>query len=256
MTRLDFAVAIPARFASTRLPGKPLADINGEPMIVHVARRAREAGASEVVVATDDQRIVDALAAQDLAVVMTRPEHLSGTDRLAECAAICGWPDDRIVVNLQGDEPMAPPQAIDAVARCLQQSGAPIATLAVPLENAEAMFDPSCVKLVRSAAGDALYFSRAPIPWNRDRYARDRLSLGHASALRHVGLYAYRVGALRAFAAMPPGALEQIESLEQLRVLEAGWRIAVAISPVAIPAGVDTAADLQRVREHLSVVTL
>jgi len=247
----DFVVAIPARYGSSRLPGKPLADIAGQPMIVHVARRAREAGASAVVIATDDQRIADAVLPLGLQVQMTRSDHVSGTDRLAECAALQGWADDRIVVNLQGDEPLAPPAAIRAVAQCLHASSAPVATLAVVLDESANLFDPACVKLVRNAAGDAMYFSRAPIPWDRDRFAQDRVTLTGAHWLRHVGLYAYRVGALREFAAMPPGVLEQVESLEQLRVLEAGWRIAVAISPVAIPAGIDTPADLQRVRELL-----
>ena len=248
----DFVVAIPARYASSRLPGKPLADIAGEPMIVHVARRAREAGASAVIIATDDQRIADAVSPLGLQVQMTRADHLSGTDRLAECAVEQGWADDRIVVNLQGDEPLAPPAAIRAVAQCLHASSAPMATLAVALDDSASLFDPACVKLVRNAVGDAMYFSRAPIPWDRDRFAQDRVMLAGPHWLRHVGLYAYRVGALRAFAAMPPGALEQVESLEQLRVLEAGWRIAVAISPVAIPAGIDTPADLQRVREWMA----
>ena len=221
-------------------------------MIVHVARRAREAGASAVIIATDDQRIADAVSPLGLQVQMTRADHLSGTDRLAECAVEQGWADDRIVVNLQGDEPLAPPAAIRAVAQCLHASSAPMATLAVALDDSASLFDPACVKLVRNAVGDAMYFSRAPIPWDRDRFAQDRVMLAGPHWLRHVGLYAYRVGALRAFAAMPPGALEQVESLEQLRVLEAGWRIAVAISPVAIPAGIDTPADLQRVREWMA----
>lgn len=248
----DFVVAIPARYGSTRLPGKPLAEIAGEPMIVHVARRAREAGAAEVVIATDDERIAEAVAPLGLTVQMTRADHVSGTDRLAECAQRQGWADERIVINLQGDEPLAPPAAIRAVAQRLHDGGAPMATLAVPLLEADALFDPACVKLVRNAAGDALYFSRAAIPWDRDGFARDRLRLAGNHWLRHVGLYAYRVGALRAFAAMPASALEQVEALEQLRALEAGWRIAVAISPVAIPAGVDTPEDLQRVRQLLS----
>lgn len=248
----DFVVAIPARYGSTRLPGKPLAEIAGEPMIVHVARRAREAGAADVVVATDDARIVRAIEPLGLTVQMTRTDHVSGTDRLAECARQQEWADDRIVVNLQGDEPLAPPEAIRAVAKCLHDSGAPIATLAVPLEDADSLFDPTCVKLVRNAAGDALYFSRAAIPWDRDGFARNRLQLSGNHWLRHVGIYAYRVGALRAFAAMPASMLEQVEALEQLRALEAGWRIAVAISQVAIPAGIDTLADLQRVRAILS----
>lgn len=254
-TDLDFAVAIPARYASTRLPGKPLADIAGEPMIVHVARRAAEAGAAEVVIATDDARIAEAVRPLGLAVELTRADHTSGTDRLAECAQRRGWADDRIVVNLQGDEPLAPPAAIRAVAECLAASGAPIATLAVPLTHPDELFDPACVKLVRRADGDALYFSRAPIPWDRDRFVRDRTRLVGDHWLRHVGLYAYRVGALRAFAAMPPGRLEQVESLEQLRVLEAGWRIAVALSPAAIPPGIDTPADLERVRALLDTGT-
>ena len=251
MTALDFVVAIPARYASTRLPGKPLRPIAGEPMIVHVARRAQEAGAAEVVVATDDERIAAALAPLGLRVCMTSPAHVSGTDRLAECAARCGWADERIVVNLQGDEPLAPPGAVRAAAQALADSGAELATLAAPIVHAAELFDPNAVKVVRDARGLALYFSRAPVPWHRDRFAQDRLTLPPGPWLRHIGLYAYRVAQLRAFAAMPAGALEQIESLEQLRVLEAGWRIAVALSPAPFPAGVDTEADLARVVAHL-----
>lgn len=243
----DFVVAIPARYASTRLPGKPLRLIAGEPMIVHVARRAREAGAREVVVATDDARIADALAPLGVTVCMTSSDHASGTDRLAETAAQRGWSDDTLVVNLQGDEPLAPPAAIRAAVDALIASGAPIATLAQPISGTDELFDPNCVKLVRDAQGIALYFSRAPIPWHRDAFARDRVTLPAGPWLRHIGLYVYRVGALREFAAMPPGALEQIESLEQLRALEAGWRIAVALSPEPFPAGVDTEEDLARV---------
>jgi 3-deoxy-manno-octulosonate cytidylyltransferase (CMP-KDO synthetase) len=248
----DFVVAIPARYASTRLPGKPLRDIDGEPMIAHVARRAREAGASDVVVATDDARIADALAPLGVRVCMTAASHVSGTDRLAECAQLCGWGDDTLVVNLQGDEPLAPPAAIEAVARWLAASGAEIATLATPITDSADLFDPNCVKLVRDANGLALYFSRAPIPWHRDAFVHDRVNLPAGTWLRHIGLYAYRVATLRAFAAMPPGALEQIESLEQLRVLEAGWRIAVALSPEPFPAGVDTEDDLARVVAHVA----
>lgn len=247
----DFVVAIPARYASTRLPGKPLRDIAGEPMIVHVARRAREAGASEVVIATDDARIAAAVEPLGLQVCMTSDQHLSGTDRLAECAQRCGWADDRIVVNLQGDEPLAPPAAIRAAAVTLAASGAQLATLAAPITQAAELFDPNCVKLVRNARGDGIWFSRAPLPWHRDAFARDRLTLPPGPWLRHIGLYAYRVASLRAFAAMPAGTLEQIESLEQLRVIEAGWRIAVAITPAPFPAGVDTEHDLQRVIAHL-----
>jgi 3-deoxy-manno-octulosonate cytidylyltransferase (CMP-KDO synthetase) len=248
---LDFVVAIPARYASTRLPGKPLREIHGEPMIVHVARRAQEAGAAEVVVATDDARIADAIAPLGLRVCMTAATHESGTDRLAECAAACGWDDTRIVINLQGDEPLAPPAAIRAAAQALDHSGAELATLAAPIRHAAELFDPNAVKVVRDARGFALYFSRAPMPWHRDAFAHDRINLPPGQWLRHIGLYAYRVARLRAFAAMPPGALERIESLEQLRVLEAGWRIAVELTPEPFPAGVDTEADLARVVAHL-----
>jgi 3-deoxy-manno-octulosonate cytidylyltransferase (CMP-KDO synthetase) len=254
MTVPVFRVAIPARFGSTRLPGKPLLPIAGQPMIAHVARRALEAGAIEVVIATDDPRIADAVAGLGVTVCMTSAAHGSGTDRLAEVAARRGWADNEIVVNLQGDEPLAPPQAILAVAAALQNSDAPIATLAVALHDTDALFDAACVKLVRDASGNALYFSRAPIPWHRDAFADNRVELPDIEGegwLRHIGMYAYRVGALRRFAALPPGRLERIESLEQLRALEAGWQIAVALSPVTIPAGVDTEADLQRVRSLL-----
>jgi 3-deoxy-manno-octulosonate cytidylyltransferase (CMP-KDO synthetase) len=249
-TLFDFAVAIPARYASTRLPGKPLRLIAGEPMIVHVARRASEAGASEVVVATDDERIAQTLAPLGVNVCMTSDRHTSGTDRLAECAALCGWPDDRIVVNLQGDEPLAPPAAIRAVAELLHSSDAELATLAAPVQTAQELFDPNCVKLVRDVHGHALYFSRAPIPWHRDAFARDRVNLPPGAWWRHIGIYAYRVASLRRFAGMPPGVLEQAESLEQLRALEAGWRIAVAPTPLPFPAGVDTEEDLRRVIDH------
>lgn len=249
---LDFVVAIPARFGASRLPGKPLRLIAGEPMIVHVARRALEAGAAEVVVATDDARIAEAVAPLGLQASLTAATHQSGTDRLAEVAAQRGWPEDRIVVNLQGDEPLAPPAAIRCVAETLAASDASIATLAVAIEDTQQLFDANVVKVVRNAAGDALYFSRAPIPWHRDAFARDRVSMPmHDGWWRHIGLYAYRAGALRRFAAMPQADLERIESLEQLRALAAGWRIAVATSPTAFPAGVDTEDDLQRVEAVL-----
>lgn len=247
----DFVVAIPSRFGATRLPGKPLRLIAGEPMIMHVARRAAEAGATAVVVATDDARIADAVAPLGLDVCMTSPTHASGTDRLADVAAQRGWSDATIVVNLQGDEPLAPPAAIRCVADTLAASEALIATLASPIEDTRELFDPNAVKVVRDANGLALYFSRAPIPWHRDAFAQDRVTLPSHTWLRHIGLYAYRAGALRAFAAMPQGQLERIESLEQLRVLEAGWRIAVALTPAPFPAGVDTEADLQRIEAHL-----
>jgi 3-deoxy-manno-octulosonate cytidylyltransferase (CMP-KDO synthetase) len=246
MEPLDFIVAIPARFGASRLPGKPLRLIAGVPMVVHVARRALAAGAREVVVATDDARIAQALAGEPLRVCMTRADHASGTDRLAECADQLGWADHQIVVNLQGDEPFAPPEGIRAVATTLAASDAEMATLATPVEDSETLFDPNAVKLVRDARGLALYFSRAPIPWQRDAFARDRLGADVGAALRHIGIYAYRAGFLRRFAALPPGRLEQLEALEQLRVLEAGHRIAVGLTPVPFPPGVDTEADLAR----------
>ena len=243
----EFVVAIPARYASTRLPGKPLALIAGEPMVLHVARRALAAGAREVWVATDDARIAQAVAGlPGIHVAMTDPAHASGTDRLAECARRAGWADDVIVVNLQGDEPFAPAAGIQAVAKILADSGAPMSTLATLVEDAPTLFDPNVVKLVRTAQGDALYFSRAPIPWHRDGFATSRDVLPAGQWLRHIGIYGYRAGFLQQFAAMPLGNLEQIESLEQLRVLEAGFRIAVALSPAPFPPGIDTPEDLHR----------
>lgn len=243
----EFVVAIPARYAASRLPGKPLRLIGREPLVLHVARRALAAGARDVWVAADDQRIADALANSGVRIAMTSPDHASGTDRLAECARIAGWSDDTIVVNLQGDEPFAPASGLRAVADALAKSGTEMATLATPIESAETLFDPNAVKLVRGGDGNALYFSRAPIPWPRDAFACDRSKLpegGHW--LRHIGVYAYRAGFLQRFAALPPGRLEQIESLEQLRALEAGFRIAVALAPEPFPPGVDTPEDLAR----------
>ncbi|MBS0194867.1 MAG: 3-deoxy-manno-octulosonate cytidylyltransferase [Proteobacteria bacterium] len=272
MAEPRFVVAIPARMGATRLPGKPLRLLGGDPLIVHVVRRAQAAGADEVVVATDDARIADALHGCGVQVCMTRADHASGTDRLAECAALRGWDDERIVVNLQGDEPFAPPDGIRAVARCLADSdstgagligagstgagsagaGAPMATLAEPIKDLSTLFDPNAVKIVRAGNGDALYFSRAPIPWDRARFARERIGAAGAGWLRHIGIYAYRAGFLRQFAALPPGRLERIESLEQLRVLEAGLRIAVALTPAPFPPGVDTEADLLRAEQFTS----
>lgn len=246
MSQLDFVVAIPARFAATRLPGKPLRLLAGEPLVLHVARRALVAGAAEVWVAADDVRIAEALQDSGVRVAMTSAHHASGSDRLAECADIAGWGDDTIVVNLQGDEPFAPAGGIRAVAELVADSGAPMATLATSIEDAGAMFDPNAVKLVRNAAGDALYFSRAPIPWHRDAFASDRREPATGEVLRHIGIYGYRAGALRAFSTLAPGRLERLESLEQLRALEAGWRIAVGIAAEPFPPGVDTPEDLAR----------
>ena len=249
----SFVVAIPARYGSQRLPGKPLLPIAGVPMIVHVAQRALEAGAGEIVVATDDVRIVDALAGSGVDVSMTSPSHASGSDRLAELVALRGWSDATIVVNLQGDEPLAPPSGIRRVARALADSDAPMATLATPLISAEELFDPNCVKVVRDHHGRALYFSRAPMPWPRDAFMADRSELPDGVPfLRHIGIYAYRAGFLRLLTGLPRSALEKAESLEQLRALEHGYTIQVATAPGSFPAGVDTIEDLIRVDRIVS----
>jgi 3-deoxy-manno-octulosonate cytidylyltransferase (CMP-KDO synthetase) len=245
---IDFVVAIPARFASTRLPGKPLREIAGRPMIAHVIDCALQAGARRVVVATDDARIAEVAQRSAADVCMTRTDHVSGTDRLAEVATQMQWADDQIVVNLQGDEPLAPARGIRAVAELLAASGTPMATLCTPVRDAAELFSPACVKVVHDAQGRALYFSRAPIPYARDAFAMQKDVLPEGVCfLRHIGIYAYRAGFLRIFTALPPGRLELIESLEQLRVMEAGHAIAVAISPEVFPAGVDTEDDLRRV---------
>ncbi|HEY5803414.1 MAG TPA: 3-deoxy-manno-octulosonate cytidylyltransferase [Lysobacter sp.] len=247
MSASDFIVAIPARYAASRLPGKPLRMLAGEPLVLHVARRALAAGAQEVWVAADDERIAAALEGCGVRVAMTSRDHASGTDRLAECARIAGWSDDTVVVNLQGDEPFAPAAGIRAVAALMHVGDTEMATLAAPVSDVETLLDPNAVKLVRAGNGNALYFSRAPIPWPRDAFARDRNSMpGQGEWLRHIGIYGYRAGFLQRFAALPPGRLEQIESLEQLRVLEAGFRIAVGFTPEPFPPGVDTPEDLAR----------
>lgn len=250
MTTPGFVVAIPARYAASRLPGKPLRLIGGQPLILHVARQASQAGAREVWVATDDARIADALAGSGVQVAMTSRCHVSGTDRLAECARIARWSDDTIVVNLQGDEPFAPADGIACVATAVADSGAGIATLAAPIDDIDSLLDPNAVKVVMAGNGDALYFSRAPVPWPRDAFARDRNAMPEGHWLRHIGIYGYRVAALQAFAALPPGSLEQVESLEQLRALEAGWRIAVRLAPSPFPPGVDTPSDLARAEQE------
>lgn len=249
----SFIVAIPARYGSTRLPAKPLREIAGVPMVVRVAQRALEAGASQVVVATDDQRIVDALQGQGVDVCMTRADHASGSDRLAECAEHYGWADDAIVVNLQGDEPFAPAAGIREVARALAEDDAPMATLATPIAEAHELFDPNVVKLVRSVLGRALYFSRAPAPWARDAFALDRDVLPHdVPFLRHIGIYAYRAAFLKRYATLSRTPLEQAESLEQLRVLEHGFAIAARLTPEPFPPGIDTEGDLARAERWLA----
>jgi 3-deoxy-manno-octulosonate cytidylyltransferase (CMP-KDO synthetase) len=251
---LPFIVAIPARYGSTRLPAKPLLEIGGVPMVARVAQRALQAGASQVVVAVDDQRIADALAGQEgVDICMTRSDHASGSDRLAECAAYYGWADDTIVVNLQGDEPFAPAAGIRAVAQALAGDNAPMATLATPIIDAEELFDPNVVKLVRGVNGRALYFSRAPLPWARDAFATDRHALPSGSPfLRHIGIYAYRAEFLARYANLARTPLEQTESLEQLRVLEHGHAIAVRLTPEPFPPGIDTLGDLERAERWLA----
>ncbi|MCJ0824660.1 3-deoxy-manno-octulosonate cytidylyltransferase [Luteimonas sp. 50] len=249
----DFVVAIPARHAASRLPGKPLRLLGGEPLVLHVARRALAAGAREVWVAADDERIAAALAGSGVRIAMTSPSHASGSDRLAECATMAGWDDATVVVNLQGDEPFAPAAGIRAVAETLLASGAEMSTLAALITDAATLFDPNAVKLVRAGNGDALYFSRAPVPWPRDAFATDRTQLPAGEAwLRHIGIYGYRAGFLKRFAALPQGRLERIEALEQLRALEAGFRIAVGITPAPFPPGVDTPEDLARAESQLA----
>ncbi|NID14034.1 3-deoxy-manno-octulosonate cytidylyltransferase [Luteibacter yeojuensis] len=249
-----FVVVVPARFGSTRLPGKPLLKIGGESMIRRVAARAGQAGAAQVVVATDDERVVHELrGCGDILVCMTREDHASGSDRIAETAGYFGWPDDTVVVNLQGDEPFAPAAGIRAVVATLAGDEAPMATLATPIEEAGELFDPNVVKVVRGGNGRALYFTRAPAPWARDAFARDRGALPpDVPFLRHIGIYAYRAGFLRRLAALPRTPLEQAESLEQLRALEHGYAISVSPTPEPFPPGIDTAEDLARAERWLA----
>ena len=246
-----FRVVIPARFASTRLPGKPLADICGKPMVVRVIERAELAEAPEIWVATDHQEVFDAVRAAGGQALMTRSDHPSGTDRLAEVVERLGWDDSDIVVNVQGDEPLIDPALISAVAHALREDPqAAIATAAHALHSAVEMFNPNVVKVVCNAAGQALYFSRAPLPWARDAFASSRDSLpAGLPVLRHVGIYAYRVSFLRRYAALAPSPLEHWEALEQLRALWHGYRIQVLEVAAAPPAGVDTEEDLARVRQ-------
>lgn len=250
----DFVVAIPARFASTRLPGKPLREIAGRPLLEHVHARARESGAAEVVVATDDERIRQTAEAFGARVVMTSTEHPSGTDRLAEVARILEWDAERIVVNLQGDEPLVAPGLIRRLAADLAaHPDAAIATLATPIRTTAELFDPHAVKVVLDASGYALYFSRAPIPWDRQAFATTTESLPSDSEhFRHIGLYAYRAGFLERYSGLAPCYLERTESLEQLRALWHGARIHVGVIDEPPGHGVDTEEDLARVAALLS----
>jgi 3-deoxy-manno-octulosonate cytidylyltransferase (CMP-KDO synthetase) len=245
-----FIVIIPARLASTRLPNKPLADLGGKPMVVRVAERAQQAGAARVIVATDHDDIRAACEQHGVEVCMTRADHPSGTDRIAEVARALNLPADAVVVNLQGDEPLIDPALLQAAASRIN-AAVPMATCAHPLHDAADAFNPNVVKVVLDKAGRALYFSRATIPWNRDAFAQSKEILPAAYVpLRHIGLYAYRNDFLQAYPALEVSPLESIEALEQLRVLWHGFPIAVHVTDSAPAAGVDTPEDLARVRLH------
>jgi 3-deoxy-manno-octulosonate cytidylyltransferase (CMP-KDO synthetase) len=246
---MAFRVVIPARFDSSRLPGKALLPLAGKPMLQWVHERAKSSQAGEVIIATDDERIASAARGFGAQVAMTARAHVSGTDRIAEVATSRGWNEDDIVVNVQGDEPLIPPVVIDQVAQLLaDHRGAHLATLAAKLEQLNEFNDPNTVKVACDGGGRALYFSRAPIPWNRDS-----VNTLTPASLRHIGIYAYRVRALRRLASLPPSRLEQIERLEQLRALEDGMEIRVALAVERPLADVNTAADLERAERALQV---
>jgi 3-deoxy-manno-octulosonate cytidylyltransferase (CMP-KDO synthetase) len=248
-----FKVVIPSRHDSTRLPGKPLADIGGKPMVVRVAERALESGAEEVWVATDHPLVVEAASAAGFKAMLTSTRHASGTDRVAEVVERLDWSDEEVVVNVQGDEPLIASSAIRTAAWDLEgHPDAVMATLAHPIYDRETMWNPNVVKVVLDERGYALYFSRAPIPWPRDAFARDQSFPEGLPVFRHIGLYAYRAGFLREYAALRPVAIERFEALEQLRVLAHGLKISVAIVAEAGAPGVDTPEDLARVREILA----
>ena len=245
----DFVVVIPARYASVRLSGKALRDICGKPMIQYVYERGMESGASEVVIATDDERIADAAESFGGTVCMTGHHHQSGTERIAEVADLMDWGDEQIVVNLQGDEPTMPAQLIDECAALLDDATADIATLASPFLGEEDFQNPNCVKVVRDVNDHAIYFSRAAIPYPRDAGSDERAA---SAALQHHGIYAYRCGILRRFVAAEPSELEVCEQLEQLRALSLGMTIAVGVPSVRPGPGVDTEEDLQRAKRDLA----
>lgn len=251
---MSFYVVIPARYASTRLPAKPLKEIAGKPMIQHVYERASQSAAAQVIIATDDARIEAVAKGFGARVCMTSAAHNSGTDRLQEVAAQLGLKPDDIIVNVQGDEPLIPPEVINQVAKNLATNiYASVATLSEPIHSLDDFRNPNIVKAVADQTGKALYFSRAPIPWPRDHFAQAEISALPAGfpAQRHIGIYAYRVALLNRFITWPQATLEKIESLEQLRVLANGEAIHIAEACVQVPGGVDTEADLLRVKELL-----
>ena len=248
---MSFRIVIPARMQSSRLPGKVLLDLAGKPMLRHVVDRAQESDAEQVWIATDSQQVVEAAQDWPAQVLLTSADHPSGSDRIRELADAQDWDDQTVIVNVQGDEPLLPADLINAVARRLDATAtADWATLATPIAQSSEYFDPNAVKVVLNQAGQALYFSRAPIPWDRSQSPQRKLP-EHMQALRHIGLYAYRAGALRRYCEAKQSELEQSECLEQLRALSLGMSIAVQISPQAPPAGVDTPEDLERLRQYL-----
>ena len=249
---MSFIVIIPARLASTRLPNKPLADLGGKPMVVRVAERAAQSGATQVVVATDHEDIATACHAHGVTVRMTRADHPSGTDRIAEVAAAMNLSADTVIVNVQGDEPLIAPSLIAATAARITPE-VPMATAAHPIDNVEDVFNPNVVKVVLDKTERALYFSRATIPWHRDAFAQSKQGIPDGyRPLRHIGLYAYSNRFLQAYPTLALSPLEQIEALEQLRVLWHGYPIAVHVTHEAPAAGVDTPEDLARVRQYFS----
>lgn len=250
MNNMIFNVVIPARLASTRLPNKPLADLGGKPMVVRVAERALLSGAAEVIVATDDGSIIDACEKHGIRAMMTLATHPSGTDRIAEVAQSLQWDEDAVVVNVQGDEPLIEPELIAKTAARIGPH-IPMATVAHLIHDMDDMFNPNIVKVILDRENRALYFSRAPIPWNRSTFSGPTKSLPEAyPALRHVGLYAFQNRFLQTYSSLSISPLEQFEALEQLRVLWHGYAISVYVTPSVPAAGIDTPEDLERVRAH------
>lgn len=249
---MSFSVVIPARYGSTRLPGKPLLDIAGKPMVKRVWEQAQLSSAREVVIATDDERIVSAAESFGATVCMTNPDHPSGTDRLQEVAKLQGWESEHVVVNVQGDEPLIPPAVIDQVATNLaSHQQADIATLCEDISDIEELLNPNAVKVVMDANGMALYFSRASIPWPRECFSDSKTQMPEGNWYRHIGIYAYRTGFLHQYVTWAPAPLEQLEQLEQLRAMYNGVGIHVARTLEPVPAGVDTEEDLEKVRQFL-----